>query len=82
MKVKIIEYDIEQDTIEFQFSRGTDTFGRIVTFRSMQELINIAEGKSNKWSKLPDTVRELVEAIIERGGIDWIRDEIDQLTEL
>ena len=82
MKVKILEYDIEQDTIEFQFTKGTSVTGRIVTYRSMKDLIEVAEGKSMKWSKLPDSSRDMVDAIIECGGLEWIRSEIDKLIEL
>jgi len=80
MAVRLVEYNIEYDSVDILYTRGTDTFSKIVTLRALETLINAVKGGSK--TEMREEDKGLLDEIIKLGGMDWVRTEIDNLMDI
>jgi len=73
--VKIIEYDPIMDTVELVYTINNDNHPRIVAMKPLKELISKVS-KNKMDIKMKEEDLNMVQEIIENGGMTWVKKEI------
>jgi len=81
MSIKIKEYHIEHDSVEILYSIGNKNSGRVVTLKVLSKLLTHLDEKTLQYEE-SSVEAGMVREIRDRGGMEWIRDQIDSLIEL
>ena len=85
-KVRISDYDMELDSLEFVVTRGSDVRNFNVTQRALKQMYEKYLKKTNNGGNIESSFDEDAIAILSfirsKGGEEWVKKEIDNLVDL
>lgn len=77
--LKVVDYNIEYDSIELMYQTGTNTVMRVATLKDINNLLESYE--NGELDGAEEILYGIVGEIQRKGGMEWIRDRVDERLE-